>query len=441
MTRAMLLAAISVVAIATAVPSAGAQASSETLADSVSSALDNNPAIAANRKTRAQADEQLEQAKAAALPTVSVRGSYSVEDVKNGQAFTTPAGQSFPPQGVLERDSLGLDVRQTIYAGGSLGAQQRQARAGVTAASERLRGQEQQLVLDTVKSFVEVRRALSELEIRQSNVAELREEVRATSDRFNAGEVTRTDIAQAQSRAAAADSQVASARARLEAQRATFQRLVGRPPVQLAAPPAIPQLPGTLEEAISIALQDNPRLGESRATETSTEEAITVARSSLLPRIGLVGTTGIQDTYPDSRGTLTDRNSSVRAEVTIPLYQGGLASSKTRSARLENDRARLETKALERAVTEQVTAAWHNLIAARESITASQSQIDAARLALEGARQELTVGTRITLDVLDQENELLVAQLGQIDAESRAYVAAHDLLAAIGRLNGQAIGR
>jgi outer membrane protein len=209
--------------------------------------------------------------------------------------------------------------------------------------------------------------------------------------------------------------------------------------VQLADPPATPQLPATLDEALSAAQADNPDLATARAQELAAQKGIDVAKGDLMPKLDIVGNAGGTDTIVDQ--TYRDTSVGLTAQIRIPLYEGGLLSSKTRQSRLEADRARYNRMAIERQATADTTTAWHNLIAAREAITAAQARVAAAEVAMEGVTQELAVGTRITLDVLDQERELLAAQLAQVDSERAAYLAAHQLLAATGRLKADAIGR
>jgi outer membrane protein len=415
-----------------------AQPSRDTLADAVESAFANNPRLMAQKQTRAVADETLEQAKSAMRPQFGLQGSYGTQELEFGRTFTTPAG-TFPLDGRQERAQVGLEARQTLYAGGALTAQRERASAGVTAADADLRGAEQELVLAVVTAYVDVRRAEREVSIRETNVDALRQQVQAARDRFDVGEVTRTDVAQAEARAAGSEGELAAARSELETARAIYDQIVGRPPVQLADLPAAPQISGTLDEAIAAARSANPALVAARAQEDAAERSIDVAKGEARPRVGLSGNAGMIETYQDR--TFRDTNVGVTAQVTIPLYQGGMLGSKTRTARLEAERARYDRMALERQVTAQTTSAWHTVIAAREAIAASRSRVAAAEVALEGAQQELAVGTRITLDVLDQERELLEAQLRLVESERALYLAVHQLLAAIGRLRPELIGR
>lgn len=415
-----------------------AQVSHDTLAEAVDSAFSNNPQLMSQRKTRAVADEALKQAKGAMLPSVGLTANYASEDVELGRTFSTPAG-TFPLDGQQERAQAGLEVRQPLYAGGSLTARRDQARAGVDASAAQLRGAEQDLVLSVVTAFVDVRRAEEEVTIRETNVDQLKQQVQAAKDRFQVGEVTRTDVAQAEARQGGSEAELARSRAEREQARATYEQIVGRPPVQLAEPPVAPQLPATLNEAVAAARNANPALVAARAQEEAAEKGVGVAKGATRPQVGIVGNAGVVETYQDQ--TFRDTNVGVTAQLSIPLYQGGQLNSKTRAAQLLADKARYDRMSVEREVTAQTTTAWHAVIAAREAIAASQSRVSAAQVALEGAKQELAVGTRITLDVLDQERELLDAQLGLVDAQRALYVAIHRLLAATGQLRPESIGR
>jgi outer membrane protein len=426
----MLMASVSAPAVA--------QASHDTLAEAVDSAISNNPTLMAERSTRGQASETLKQAEAQMGPQVNLSGNYGTTEQEVGRKFTTPVG-TFPLDGRSEKATLGIEARQSLWSGGSLTAQRDQARAGVDASQAHYMNAEQDLVLSVVTAFMDVRRAEKEVEIRETNVASLQQQVKAAKDRFEVGEVTRTDVSQAEAQAAASESEQASAKARLERARAIYEQIVGRPPVQLAEPPAAPALPGTLEEAISAAAKANPNLLAALAQEKAGEKGVDAARGALSPKFDLVGTAGMVETYQDQ--SFRDTSVGLSAEFRFPLFNGGLLESKTRSAQLDADRARYQRMAVERQVTQQTTTAWHQVIAAREQITASTSRVAAAQIALEGATQELAVGTRITLDVLDQERELLEARLGQVDAERQYYIAAHQLLAAMGRLRPEIIAK
>ena len=413
-----------------------AQVSQDTLAEAVDSAIGNNPELLAQQKIRAFADENLNQAEAQMGPQLNLTGSFGAEYTTVGRQVTSASG-AFPYDGEQQRATVGLEARQSLWSGGSLSAQRDQAMAGVTAAQAELIGAEQNLVLQVVTVFMDVRRAEREVEIRGRNVSSLGQQVRAARDRFDVGDVTRTDVAQAEAREGASKAELAAATSRRARAHADYEQVVGRPPVQLAAPPQTPVLPASLNEAIAVARANNPAVAAARARETQSERGVDIARGRLAPQFDLVGNAGFVESRQDD--TFRDSNVGLVAEFRFPLFDSGLLQSRTRGAQLEADRARYDRMAVERSVTAQVTASWNQLIAAREEIAASISRVSAAEIALEGAEQELAVGERITLDVLDQERELLEAQLGQVDAERAAYMAAHELLAAMGELRPELI--
>ncbi len=410
----------------------------DTLADAIASALTGNPDLAAQRSVTGQAAEQLNQAKAGALPQVGLSGSYGWEKTEVGQKFSL-FGQTFPQDGDSQRAQLGLEARQVLYAGGSISARTRQARAGLSAADAQYAGVQRDLILSVVTAYLDVRRAEEEVLIRETNVSSLKLQVQAATDRFDVGEVTRTDVAQAQARFAGSEAALASSRAGLEAQRAVYEAIVGRPPVQLANPPPPPPVPGTLAEALAAASGGNAEILAARASEKAAAEGVKASKGDYRPRLDLRGSAGLAETFRDD--SFRDTNFGVSAQLSIPIYQGGLLASRTRQAQHAADQARYQRMSAERRVTAEVTNAWHRAIAARETIRASASRVDAAEVALEGSQQELAVGTRTTLDVLDQERELLDARLNLINAEREGYLAIHQLLAAAGDLTPNLFGR
>lgn len=416
-----------------------AQASQDTLPEAIASALQSNPLMLAQQRVRMGADEALIQARAGGLPSISATGSIGAYQNDAGEQFTSGAGVNFPRDGDSTRANVGLEVRQSLYSGGAVSARKDAASAGVTASQADLAQFEQDLILDVIRVFLGVRRAEEALTIRGANVDALALHVQAANDRFDVGEVTRTDVSQAQARAAGSRASLLQARADLASARAEFVELVGREPVQLAAPPPPPQLPGSLEAAIAWALEGNNELTASRARETSAEADSRAVRGDARPAIDLVGRAGWRENYWER--TLRDTDASIVAELRAPIFKGGELRSRKRAAQLRADQARFERMAAERAVIQDVTQVWHELNSFRETVDAARAQVEAAEVALEGTQQELAVGERITLDVLDQEAELLDARLALIDAERNAYVSTHELLAVTGRLTRETLSR
>ena len=412
-------------------------ASRETLESALIAAYTRNPTILAQRKARGVSVEQLEQAKSRGRPQVGLSASSAYARNESNQGFGgAAAADSYTIDGVT--NTLGLQATQSLYSGGAIAAGVSQARAGLKASDEQVRSAEQTLILQVIAAYLDVSTAESEVDIRRNNVAVLKKQVQAAQDRFDVGEVTRTDVAQAEARFSGSEAQLATSRATLEANRATYEELVGRHPVQLETVPEAPARPDTIEVALASAMDNNPDLMALKANVEAAEYAIKSAKGARRPNVSVSAAAGLsRSEYDDA---IEQENASVTANLSIPLYQGGALSSQVRSAQLQRDQAKYQLRAAERNLTANVARSWHSVIATERAIAASERQVGAAEIAFEGAEQELAVGLRTTLDVLDQEQELLEARLQLIQAERNAYLAKHELLAAMGVLTPETLG-
>ncbi len=404
-------------------------AQAETLSDAVSAALATNPGLQAQRVETEIAVETVEQARAQGRTTLDLSGSAGYEYIDSNAAFADLSGTN----GDRPIASAQIQAAKPIYTGGRIRAGIRQARAGVDAAESQYDAAVQDLVLQVITAYVDVRSDLEAVAIRENNVEVTGEQVRAASDRFDVGVVTRTDVSLSQARLEGARAALAGAHATLEADIANYQFLTGLTPTDLAPPPPLPPLPESLEAAVQIALDTNPDLAAARHAERAAREAIEVARGQYKPQISIVGTAARQETYND----FTQRDSSVSAvaQGTIPLLSGGLIQSQVKAARLQRSQAQRQIDTLQRSIRAQIAQSWFGYEASLRSIAASERQVEAARIAYDGAKEELAVGIRTTLDVLDQEQQLFEAQLALVQAERDSYVAAHSLLRATGRLS------
>ncbi len=408
----------------------------ETLSDAINSAYLKNPSILAQRKSRMIADEQLKQARSANRPQVSLSTSagYSLS-----RSNTGPFGQVGPTNTTeAPQTTFGLEVRQSLWNGGRTQAAIGEAKAGVTAAESRLFAAEQDMILNVVTNYMDVLASESEVDIRKNNVSVLARQVEAATDRFRVGEVTKTDVAQAEARYAGARAQLSSSQAVLEANRAVFQQLIGHWPTQLETSSFTPEYPADLQDAVDAAIEYNPEIALSKAGIKASEYRVRAAKGERRPDISIVGSAGLSQSYDDK--TFENENASVVAQLRLPLYQGGRISSQIRAASLERDQLRLQHRATERDLIARVTRAWHSSLAASRAIEASEQQVEAAQVAFDGAEQELAVGLRTTLDLLDQEQELLDAKLSLIQANRDHYIAVHQLLAAMGALTPETLG-
>ena len=252
-------------------------------------------------------------------------------------------------------------------------------------------------------------------------------------DRFEVGEITRTDVAQAEARLSGAQAQLAAAQAQLAASRANYAQIVGITPTGLADPDSLPELPESLADAAETALEINPQILSARYGEIAASKGVQIARANRRPDVSLSASAGENrdaDFSGDVQGSAT-----VRAQLSIPLFTGGLNASRVREALAAEDQARLQVAQARRVVTEEVTTAWNNLLAARAVIESSREAVRANEIAFEGVEQEAFVGLRTTLDVLDAEQELLNSRLELVRAERDLYVASYNLLQTMGVLD------
>lgn len=414
---------------------------SETLQEAVELAFQSNPALEAQRAGVGVAREQLRQARGARAPSVNLSGSAGYQSTDSNQPLAFGTGDQ-PLASAQVQASL------PVYTGGRILAGIDQAQAGILAANAQLDGAAQDLILNVVTSYVDVTRDRETLLIRANSVALLQEQLRAASDRFEVGVATRTDVKQAEARLQGSKAAYAGAQAQLEASLSIYEVFVGQAAGDLSPTPDAPVIPEDFEAALQLALVDNPDLKALRQAERVAEQAVRAAKGETRPSVSIVGTASAQETFdleatsisPTGQFTTLpadnyrDTSVSVFAQASVPLFQGGVLRSRIRAARLEREQARLQTINAERQVNASIAQAWFGNIAAEQAITASELQVEAAEIAYEGAQEELSVGTRTTLDVLDQEQQLLEARLGLVNARRDAYVATHQLLRAMGRL-------
>lgn len=404
-------------------------AAAEGLKEALAQAYMTSPDLRAARAELRAVDEQVPQARSGYLPSVTASGSVD-------QTFESTDPSNFT-QGVVERNgrSVNVQLTQPLYRGGRTMAAVRQAKLQVRAQRAILRSVEQQLLLDGVTAYMDVvaDQAVLELNINNENV--LSRQLEAAQDRFRVGEVTRTDVSQAESRLAGALASRVQAAGDLQSSIAQYESTIGTIPGQVTQPELDVVLPQTRQQAIDIALDRNPDLEAARAQEAAAREGIDLAFGEFLPTLDLVGQSSRSfDGSPFFDSQRTDR---IVAQVNIPLYQAGSVSAQTRSAKQSASQALADVEAAMRVVRENVIAAWEQLQSVRASIEAFEAQVVASEIALEGVRQEAMVGSRTTLDILDAEQEFLNAQVDLVTAKRNEVVAVFTLLSAIGQLNAK----
>ena len=405
----------------------GGAGHAQTLGETLIRAYQQSPILEAARASLRAQDESVAQARAGKRPSVSARGSAS-------------AGISSDTSGVNDSYSLGLDSSVTLYDSGLTKAAIEGAKAGIAATRANLRSQEQAVMFDAVSAFMDVRRDEQSVSVGENNVRVLREQVRAARDRFELGEITRTDVSLAEARLASAQGSLAAFQGALMISREQYRAVVGTKPGRLQAPPPLPALPGTLAQAEAIAMRDHPSLLAARFSQTQAEFGLVQARAGLKPTVDLSG--GISLDRAPTMGGGDDNTASAQARLqgTIPLYAGGRLSSAVRQAEQTVAARKYDVQNSARLIRQNVAGAWSNMEVARALIQANRLEVEAAQVAFEGVREEATLGARTTLDVLDREQELRAAQLNLVTSQRDAYVAAYGVLNAIGLLSVEHLG-
>jgi outer membrane protein len=403
-------------------------ASAQTLEEALVMAYQNNPTLQSQRASLRATDESVSQALSGWRPTVTLSGDAGLS---HSDGVSTGSSDSKPR-------SAALRVTQPLYRGGRTVNGVAQAEANIQAARQALRQTEQGVLQGTVRAYMDVLRDESVVELNQANLDRLGRQLDATRDRFEVGELTRTDVAQAEARVSGAISSLVAAQGVLASSRATFRRVIGLEPLNLSRVPALGALPEDVEGARLIALEENPVIRQAIRSEEASRAAVEVANGVILPSVNL--SSSLSRSYDTSSFNYRTDAVSVTANVTVPLYQSGSEYSKIRQAKQTNSQRRIDIETQRRSVIESVTKAWATLNSATEQIRANVDQVIAAEVALDGVQQEAEVGARTVLDVLDAEQELLNAQVTLVRTERDEFVAGFDLRVALGRLSAEQLG-
>jgi len=401
-------------------------AAAQSLEEALVSAYLTNPDLESQRAALRATDELLPQALAGWRPTLQLATSAEYSDINS------PAGD-----GNLGTIANSISVDQNIYAGGETVANTRRAERLIRLERSQLTAAEQDVLLSAVEAYTSLLNDLAVLEFAKQNENRLKRQLQATRDRFEVGEVTRTDVAQAEASLAGAASERVRAAGAIEASKATFRRVVGLEPSSLIPPNALKDLPETEQAAQQLAESFNPNILAGQFNLAAAKEDVSIAESSLYPSLSVNG----ELTYTDEPSLSVEYQSvaSIGATLAIPLYQGGGEYAQVRQNKQTVRQRQSDVDAVYRTVREEVTSAWQALMTAQSSIVSFTEQVRAAEIALDGSRQEALVGQRTTLDVLDQENDLFQAEVDLVGAQRDEIVASYRVKAAIGDLTAQAI--
>ena len=416
-------------------------ASADTLREALVSAYHSNPTLTAQRETLRGTDAGVAVARAAGRPSIS--GTVGVNrDLTRSGILDTGANKGPTLSG-------GVDFSYPLFNGGSVRNSIRAAQIRVEAGRATLRAVEGDVFTEAVAAYMDVIRDRAIVELNQNQVRVLTTNLEATRDRFEIGDLTRTDVAQSEARLELQRSRLVTTQGILTASEANYRRVVGHPPGQLAPPPPLPPLPATAEEAVRVALNNNPDLIAITRSANAARFDVRVAQASRLPTVSGVASgtylnslSGTNGTDPITGESLprSGTETSIGVSSRIPLYQGGLPAARTRQAQAAESQLVEQVVGTERAVVATTRSAFATYRAAQMAIDSNTVAVRANELALEGARAEQSVGTRTVLDVLNAEQELLNSQVLLVTARRDAYVAGFQLLNAMGQAEARDLG-
>ena len=422
-------------------------AQADDLRSALVSAYNTNPTLQAARANQRATDENVPIAKAAGRPAANATAGYTQIVDPTANSSTSLGGTGLTLEGPTRQLNAGVNLSVPLYSGGAVKNQVRSAERRVEAGQADLRGTESAVFSQTVAAYMDVILNEAVVGLNRNNVEVLSVNLEATRDRFEIGDLTRTDVAQSEARLAVARSDTRTAEANLANARERYIQVVGHAPDELAPPPPLPGLPATAEEAVGVALDHNPDILAARERSKAANIDIAVAGASRLPQISAV----VGGSYSNSLGSLRIAGSNVPLpqsssgltvglQGSIPLFQGGRPAAQRRQAQAFAGSALEQEIGAERDVIAQTRSAYQSWRAANDVIISSQAGVDAATLSLEGVRAENSVGNRTILDILNAEQELLNAQVRLVTARRNAYVAGFSLLAAMGRAEARDLG-
>ncbi|MCP8938578.1 TolC family outer membrane protein [Alsobacter sp. SYSU M60028] len=409
---------------------AAGAASAETMEGALARAYSSNPTLNASRAGTRATDETVPQALSGYRPRIAASADAGFAAQTTDASPAGYANDKYFPRG------LGVQIDQNLWNGNRTGNSVRRADSTVLQAREELRRSEQLVLLDASTAYMDVLRDTAILDLRNNNIEVLDEQLRQTKDRFNVGEVTRTDVAQAEARLASSRADASLAAGNLKSSLARYRQVVGADAKQLSPAKAIDALlPRTLDEAVAASQAEHPQVLSALHAVDAAQLTVKVIEGELYPTVGVRGSvTQRWDFQSSNRDQLA---STLVGTVAIPIYEGGETYARVRQAKETLGQRRLDADTARELVRANVVSAWGQLEATKERITAGQASIVASETALNGVREEAKVGQRTTLDVLNAQQELLSSRVALIQAQRDRVVASYAVLSAVGRLSAQ----
>jgi outer membrane protein len=399
----------------------------ETLEEALARAYETNPTLLSSRAQLRSVDEGVPQALSGWRPTVSVSADISRQHSYNSTR-TSPTSRYNTPYGAA------LSVVQPLFDA-TVSPSVARAENQVRAERFALKSAEQDILQSVILAYVAVLRDQAIVELNVNNERVLRRQMDATDDRFRVGEVTRTDVSQADARLAQATADRVQAEGNLAASRAVYRNVVGLPPVNLVVPAPLRDIPANGDEARALAEGNNPDVKTAEFVETAARDSVRAIEGELWPELNLRGTLSADENVS---GDNTHANAAtITAEVNVPLYTAGSVAARVRAAKHTAQQRRQQLDQARRDAAELATRSWELLETARASLRALDAQIKSGEIALEGVQKEALVGSRTVLDVLNAEQELLNARVSQVVAQRDEIAASYQLKAAVGGLTAR----
>ncbi len=405
-----------------------ASARAESISSALARAYMGNPDLNQQRAATRASDENVSRAVSGYRPQVSATASSGYNQINETLNNNVEKGSSFP-------SSAGLTVTQNLFNGNQTTNGVRQAESSVLQSREQTRNTEQNTLQNGATAYMNVLRDTAILDLNKNNIIVLEEQLRQTRDRFNVGEVTRTDVAQAESSLATARSNYFTAQANLQNSIANYRQIIGVEPRRLeAARPIDALLPTTLQAAITVALVEHPAVQAAFHNADAAQLQVQIQEGQLYPTVNLTANVQQNNQYA---GVPNNRlfNASVLGQLSVPIYQGGAAYAQIRQAKELLAQARLQADLQRDMIRAAVVSSWGQLETAKAVIRSSQAAVKSSEIALDGVREEAKVGQRTTLDVLMAQQTLLNARVNLVSAQRDRVVASYVVLAAAGRLS------
>jgi outer membrane protein len=409
------------------------------LGDTIEAALvrsyQNNPQLNAQRALVRSTDENVPQALSGYRPKVAVTASagYQYTD-----ALSSAFGATTDFHGAQTPLSAGASVTQTLYNGNQTATKTRAAESQVSGAREGLRVLEQTVLLSAATIYMDYLRDAAIVEVQRSNTRVLEQTLKQTQDRFNVGEVTRTDVAQSEAQLAAGRTQQLTAESNLTTTRGNFRRIIGNEPEGLAPGSPVDRfLPKTLPSAVELSLIENPNVTAAMYGIDVSFLQVKVNEGALLPTV--TAQAQVQEQYQPAITTPKQFFASAIAQVNVPIYQGGAEYSLIRQSKETLAQQRLNLELTRDQTRANTVTAWGQLVAGKAQVASAQSQVTASEIALNGVREEAKAGQRTTLDILNAQQALVNARVALVTAQHDRVVASYAVLSSVGRLSPQVL--